>query len=270
MTDRPPPEASNVTPGHFTRPDTPLPQPPGFFAGDGIPQGLVRQSGVVLRREISAEGNVSLYLFLKEIGPVWISAPGASRGRIRFGGAIEPLVWANFNLYKGTKRFYLKSVDIKEDFWALRADPEKIRTMLEWDRMLCRHLVPGLPCDEVLAIFYWSGMLLKEGVSPAVAEWRFLWKWLNSWGIAPSLDFCSGCGAPLSDARLSASGLLCPACYRRNEGTLLPEKALVLMRKAVGSPVNRMGELFPAEVFPGGSLWEDANCRLRLFFNAMQ
>ncbi|PKL01970.1 MAG: hypothetical protein CVV55_06840, partial [Synergistetes bacterium HGW-Synergistetes-2] len=61
------------------------------YSGDYIPQGLVRLSGVVLRRDVSAEGNVSLYLFLKETGPVWVSAPGASRGRVRFGGAIEPL-----------------------------------------------------------------------------------------------------------------------------------------------------------------------------------
>ncbi len=240
------------------------------YSGDSIPQGLLRLSGVVLRREVSAEGNVSLYLFLKEKGPVWVSAPGASRGRVRFGGAIEPLVWANFNLYKGTHRFYLQSADVKEDFWSLRSDSGKILRMLEWDRLLCEHLVPGLPCDEVLALFYWSGVLLKEDVHPHVVEWRFLWKWLYNWGIAPSPDLCGECGAALASARLAASGFLCPVCARTHEGTALSAEELSLLRRALEIPVKRMVEYFPSKPFPGDIPWEDVNRRLRLYFSMMQ
>lgn len=244
---------------------------PAFsYRGEDRPQGLLKLSGVVLRRDVSAEGNVSLYLFLKETGPVWVSAPGASRGRIRFGGAIEPLVWATFNLYKGTKRFYLKSADVKEDFWSLRKDPEKIRRLLEWDGLLCEHLVPGLPCDEVLALFYWSGVLLKDGVHPLAAEWRFLWKWLYNWGIAPSPDLCAECGASLPSARLSSSGFLCPACARSGEGVVLPAEILARLRAALELPVKKMVEYFPSASFPAPSLWEDVNSRMRHFFGAMK
>lgn len=240
------------------------------YSGDSISQGLVSLSGVVLRRDVSAEGNISLYLFLKEIGPVWVSAPGASRGRVRFGGAVEPLVWANFNLYKGTRRFYLQSAEVKEDFWSLRSDPEKIKRMLEWDRLLCEYLVPGLPCDEVLALFYWSGVLLKEGVHPLVAEWRFLWKWLYNWGIAPSLDLCGECGAALASARLAASGFLCPTCAHLHEGTAISADELSLLRRSLEIPVKKMIEYFPSKSFPEDAPWEDVARRLRLYLDMMQ
>ena len=194
---------------------------------DFIPQGLLRHSGVVLRRTSSPEGNLSLYLLLRTVGPQWVSAPGASRGRMRFGGSVEPLVWGNFNLYKGTKRLYLKSVDVSEDFWALRRDPERLRILLEWDRLLSLHLVPGHPCDDVLAIFYWSSILVRQGVHPLLAEWRFLWKWLNAWGLAPSLEQCVTCGTTLANSALwqgrrSAnwrSGRLPPLKGRRSGAT---------------------------------------------------
>ena len=139
-----------------------------------IPQGFLRQTGVVLRRDVSAEGNVSLYLLLKGTGPVWASAPGAGKGRIRFGGGVEPLTWGIFNLYKGARKFYLKSVEVKEDFWALRSSAEGLRTLLEWDGLLCRHLAPGLPCDDVAAHFYWCSVLVRDGADPGAAGWRFL------------------------------------------------------------------------------------------------
>lgn len=213
---------------------------------DTVPQGLVRQSGVVLRRDASPEGNISLYLLLKGIGPVWVSAPGAGRGRVRFGGGVEPLSWGNFNLYKGTRRFYLKSVDVKEDFWSLRAAPEKLRALLEWDRLLCLHLVPGLPCDELVALFYWSSILVREGTDPLAAEWRFLRKWLEAWGLAPSLSICLSCGKSLGDAVWNAEGLNCPECARQNGGTLLPDGLRRRLVAAAECPFDEVKRLFPA------------------------
>lgn len=237
-----------------------------------VPQGLVRRSGVVLRRNSSPEGDISLYLLLKSIGPVWASAPGASRGRVRFGGSIEPLVWGNFNLYKGTRRFYLKSVDVKEDFWTLRAVPRKLRALLEWDRLLSIHLVPGHPCDEMIALFYWSCILLKEDVDPEVTEWRFLRKWLKSWGLAPSLEYCVSCGVHLGDAYWNATGLSCPRCARNFGGSFLKKTRREMLLSAEESPFGRMKSLFPA--FPKNSIesefWRNGCMRMKAFFDFLK
>ncbi|MBL3538313.1 DNA repair protein RecO [Aminivibrio sp.] len=232
---------------------------------DTVPQGLVRQSGVVLRRDANPEGNISLYLLLKGIGPVWVSAPGAGRGRVRFGGGAEPLSWGNFNLYKGTRRFYLKSVDVKEDFWSLRAAPVKLRALLEWDRLLCLHLVPGLPCDELVALFYWSSILVREGADPLAVEWRFLRKWLEAWGLAPSLVFCLSCGKPLGDAFWKAEGLDCPECARQNGGACLPDSRRKRLIAAAECPFDEVKRLFPPSE-NDREFWNDSCKRMKNMF----
>ena len=230
-----------------------------------IPQGLRRFSGVILKRERSAEGDASLYLFLKGIGTAWVSVPGAARGSVRFGGSIEPLVWGNFNLYKGTRRFYLKSVDVKEDFWELRTSPWRLRTLLEWDMLLCEHIVPGIPCDEILALFYWCGILLKQGVHPGAGEWRFLWKWLENWGLAPSLEICVDCGSRFGEGAFwTERGLQCRSCGRT--GAFLPERDLLLLRLAAETPFSRMPELFTGSGEDLDSPWKDAVRRLKRLF----
>ncbi|NCC56853.1 MAG: DNA repair protein RecO [Synergistales bacterium] len=236
---------------------------------ENTPQGFVSQSGVVLRRNADPEGNVSLYLLLRSLGPVWVSVPGASRGRVRFGGSVEPLVWGNFSLYKGTRRFYLKSVDVKEDFWSLRASAGKIRTLLEWDRLLCLHLVPGHPCDEILGPFYWSSVLLKEGVLPEAAEWRFLRKWLGNWGLAPSLGSCASCGTALGDAYWTAEGLSCSRCTRESSGAFLPSARREMLHLAEECPTARMKEFFPASMEDPG-FWKDGCRRMKAFFDFMK
>jgi hypothetical protein len=45
------------------------------------------------------------------------------------------------------------------------------------------------PSDALLANLYWSMKLLGR-VPPEVADWRFLWRWLKGWGLAPQLSEC--------------------------------------------------------------------------------
>ena len=236
---------------------------------DALPQGMLRLSGVVLRRSATPEGNLSLYLFLRSAGPVWVSAPGAARGRVRFGGSVEPLVWGNFNLYKGTRRLYLKSVDVKEDFWGLRKNPAVLRNLLEWDRLLCRYLLPGHPADEVLALFYWSSLLLGEGLPPPVGEWRFLWRWLGTEGLAPSLTGCAACGTSLGEARWTEGGLLCTRCSPSSPGGVLSaaERESLFLAASAGS--SEVKTIF-SEENTDEKFWRSATARIRPFFELLR
>lgn len=150
--------------------------------------GFHAQSGVVLRRKISPEGDITMDLFLKELGRTQAVAKGAGRGSVRFGGATEPLTWGNFGLYKSAKsgRMVLRSIDAKHDAVKLRG--EILLTAARWVRLLLRYIEEGRADDKLLSCFYWSITLLEEGVPTALAEFRFVWRWLNIWGIAPALD----------------------------------------------------------------------------------
>ena len=137
---------------------------------------------------------MSLTLFLKRLGIVYVSAPGAAGGKVRFGGATEPLVWGAFALYRTRDeagKLYLKSVDVADDMLLLRSRPEALFTVARWFKLLLRHLMEAHADDGLLANLYWNMRLLCGGLPVKAAEWRFIWRWLKSWGLAPDISKCA-------------------------------------------------------------------------------
>ncbi|MCL2009336.1 MAG: recombination protein O N-terminal domain-containing protein [Synergistaceae bacterium] len=156
--------------------------------------GFESASGVVLNRRVTGEGDLNLTLFLKGLGVVYASAKGAAGGKVRFGGATEPLVWGAFALYRprdGGGRLYLKSVDVADDMLSLRSRPEALFAAARWSRLLTRYLMEGHADDGLLANFYWNMKLLCGGLPPEAVEWRFMRKWLKAWGLAPEIPDCA-------------------------------------------------------------------------------
>ena len=163
--------------------------------------GFETASGVVLNRRIAGEGDLLLTLFLKGLGVSYVSAKGAAGGKVRFGGATEPFVWGAFALYRPRDeggRLYLKSVDVADDMLALRSRPEALLAAARWCRLLVRSLMEGHADDALLANLYWNMKLLCGGLPVKAVEWRFIWRWLKAWGLAPEVSECaSGTAAEL-------------------------------------------------------------------------
>jgi|UPI0004924512 DNA repair protein RecO (recombination protein O) len=226
-------------------------------------QGFVSASGVVLRRQDSPEGNRSLYVLLKGMGPFWITAMGAGKGHSRLGGATEPLVWGLFHLYKGPTRYYLREMDVKDDLWPIRTEGRGLRRALTWNRLISELVLPQHPCDDLLAHFYWTLHILADGgprlFSPL--EWRFLWRWLHLWGRAPDFRICSGCGRSLSSsspALLTEQGILCPLCpASAGMKVFLPSLFLQELRSAAILPRDDFLQVQLSQNFP--KEWDNAN-----------
>jgi DNA repair protein RecO (recombination protein O) len=148
---------------------------------------------VVLSRRIAGEGDLLLTLFLKGTGTIFVSARGGGAGKVRFGGGTEPLMWGTFSIYEGREgRKHLKSADTADDMLKLRASSDALFAAIRWAKLLMRRLPPEHASDELLANFYWSMKLMDNGFPAAAAEWRFLWRWLKDWGLAPELSVFSG------------------------------------------------------------------------------
>lgn len=146
-------------------------------------------SGVVLARSRSGESSIKLTLFLKNQGIIYSLATGAVGGRTRFGGGTEPFVWGVFNFRQGKHNgLYLNNVDIVDDMIKLRRRPRALFMAIKWGRLITRHLVPANPDDSLLANLYWNMRLLCiDNIPVEVADWRFIWRWLMLWGIAPDI-----------------------------------------------------------------------------------
>lgn len=205
---------------------------------DALPQGDHAASGVVLSRREGSLRAQDLTLFLSGRGLLRVGAPGADGAKNRFGGGTEPLVWGTFHLYQSPRRLYLKGVDAKEDFWVVRTSPHTLRTALAWNASLLSLLPEGLENDSLLSLLWGCMKHLAAGVAPALLDLRFAWRWGSLWGLAPSLDQCTGCGRTLDAERAAfgREGLFCSICAespdRRASTTPLPPDMLDLLRRA--------------------------------------
>ncbi len=185
-----------------------------------LDQGNRCVSGMILKRSVTAEGDGSILLFSREHGMFWVSAPGCMRGKVRFGGSIEPLVFGYFQIYTSTARTFLKSIDVKEDFWEIRKTPSALRKAFGW-LFLVSELLPMLtPEGELLKNLFWSLRLLEKGCHPDLAEHRFLRRWCRIWGVDPG-SFLAGDGGDdwyLSRNTVERGGI---APFLSENGTML-------------------------------------------------
>lgn len=171
---------------------------------------------------------------MKELGPRWAGAPAAS-SRNRFGGGTEPLVWGEFSLYQSPSRLYLQGVEVKEDFLALRSAPQALLCALRLYKLTAKEMPADCENDALLRAL-WSAMIqLKEAAPPYIVEFRYMWKFMSLFGIAPSLEICSSCGALLRDGGLfTEEGLFCPKCA--GEPAVITPDELAEMRMAAVLP----------------------------------
>lgn len=178
-----------------------------------LDQGYYKQTGTVLKRRDSSREGQSLLLFMRGFGPRWVNAPGAS-SKNRFGGATEPLVWGEYSLYQSPSALYLKGAEVREDFLSLRRSPGPLLTALRLYRTVASESPLNCENDALLRLLWSTMVQLRDGAPHQIVEFRALWKTLANFGVAPSLEFCSQCGAKLTEGRFTADGLLCESCAR--------------------------------------------------------
>ncbi|MBQ7168682.1 MAG: hypothetical protein IJR63_02110 [Synergistaceae bacterium] len=146
-------------------------------------EDFITAKGVTLSREFSGENRLWVRLFLQGEGVVSLSSKN-------FKGDSEPFVWAVYNFRKNAKnaKYYLEDIDVKDDMLGLRRSRESILTALKWSALLIKYMPHEQPDDELLAVLYWNMKLLATPAVPYyVPDWRFLWQWIDLWGLAPDI-----------------------------------------------------------------------------------
>ena len=233
-----------------------------------LPQGYYKKSGTVLRRKDSSKEGQSLLLFLRELGPRWVSAPGASSGKSRFGGATEPMMWGEYCLYQSPRFLYLKEAEVREDFIALRAAPRRLMAALEYYRRIAGVVMTAHESDQLLKVLWSAMVLLRDGASLAAAGFRFNWRLLNAMGLAPSLQNCVKCGSSLVAASWSDDGLVCQRCSGEKSDLSIFE--LQLLTAAAQLPHEKFLAWSKIEENNWNSLFNDNAKKLLTFFREIR
>ncbi|MBR4401267.1 MAG: DNA repair protein RecO [Synergistes sp.] len=203
-----------------------------------LPQGYYTGTGTVLLRRDSAKEGQSVLIFMRELGPRWITAPRAN-AKNRFGGATEPLTWARYSLYQSPSRLYLQEAEVKEDFITLRRSGSSLLCAARLYKLTSREAPAACENDALLRALWNAMVQLKEGCPADAVEFRYVWKFLNTMGLAPSYSICVSCGARISgSAAAGKEGVFCASCA----GEGLPKmsaKELYELRAAAGLPHDK-------------------------------
>ena len=146
-------------------------------------EDFITAKGVTLSREISGENNLWVRLFLQGEGVVSLSSKN-------FKGDSEPFIWAVYSFKKKARsaKYFVSEIDVKDDMLALRRSRETLITAFKWAELLAKFMPHEQPDDNLLNILYWNMKLLTHSSVPYDAvDWRFLWQWLEAWGLAPDI-----------------------------------------------------------------------------------
>ncbi|MDO4988378.1 MAG: DNA repair protein RecO [Synergistes sp.] len=224
-----------------------------------LPQGYYTKTGTVLLRKESLKEGQSLLILMRDLGARWVSAPRAS-AKNRFGGAAEPLTWAEYSLYQSASRLYLRGADVKEDFMKLRSMPSSLLAAVRIYGIAAKELPKDCENDGVLRLLWSTLIQLQNGTPAAITEFRFVWRMLHLLGSAPTFDVCSLCGVKVTcGGTLTNDGFLCAKCSGRVEisqketseiqaAALLPHEKFIVWskeNKASDPYAKNLKKLFP-------------------------
>ena len=150
-----------------------------MFSGENF----LTAKGVTLQREISGENRLWVRLFLEGEGVVSLSSKN-------FKGDSEPFIWAVYSFRKmaRTAKYFVDDIDVKDDMFHLRRSRETIITAQKWANLLAKYMPHEQPDDDLLYILYWNMKLLAHSSVPySIPDWRFIWQWIDLWGLAPDI-----------------------------------------------------------------------------------
>ena len=149
-------------------------------------EDFVMAKGITLSREFSGENRLWVRLFLQGEGVVSLSSKN-------FKGDSEPFVWAVYSIQKKSQssKYFVKDIEVKDDMLSIRRSRQTLFIALNWSKLIAKYTPHEQPDDDFLSILYWNMKLLANPSVPHhAADWRFLWQWLEHWGLAPDIvDF---------------------------------------------------------------------------------
>jgi len=197
-------------------------------------QERAKLTAIVLRTVDYGESDRVVTLLSRERGKVSAFARGARASRKRFGGALEPftLLTAEVRIRGASDLLGLDTTQVVRGHGGIRGDLARI-ACAAYAAELARELVRDHePHDELFELLAGYLDLLDRLPARPAALRAFELGALGATGLAPRLDACARCGAPLEGARPlrfdpGQGGVLCERCAHTGAAAPLLSRAAV-------------------------------------------
>ena len=177
----------------------------------------LRTDGIVIREQSIGESDILVTLLTRDRGVISVWAKNAKRTRSKLGTATDLLCYSQFELFHNKERYSINSAEVKEIFFGLRSDIEKIALGGYFAQLISMMIPQEEPAQEPLRLLLNAlHYLEKDKRSPAFIKAVFELRLLAITGFMPDLVGCTTCGN-YDSARFYFSpvqgNILCDTCY---------------------------------------------------------
>ena len=164
----------------------------------------------MLRTWKLGEADRIISLYGLQSGKIRAVAKGVRKTKTKFGGRLEPMSYVSIQCWKGKDLDIITQAVSIELFPAIKSDLERIRKGLAMVEVI-EELVGDTDADFDLFKLLVRGLYRLEASDSPYLLSGFLWKLLQTQGVAPELDVCVECGKSddlVAFAR-SGNGVVC-------------------------------------------------------------
>lgn len=208
--------------------------------------GEIKTVGLVTRCVNYKENDRILTLLTPERGKVTVSSRGCRRPKSPLLACSQPFCYGEFVLFLHKERYTLNQCDLRESFYDLRLDIEKL-TAASFAAGICEEAAQEEQAAEPLfRLAYYTLSFLCYGEAPVIdLILCFLLKFSDVLGYTPSTTRCSLCGrSTFEGGRLeNAYGAICSQCAEVRGGRRVEPLTLEAMRRMIALPLDQMDKV---------------------------
>ncbi len=180
--------------------------------------GYVKVTGIVTRYVNYKDYDRIISIFTRESGRIDAKARGCRRPKSPLLPCAQPFVYGEFQLFAGKEHYTVDQCDIKESFYPLREDMDKLAAASAMVAVT-QAVVQQDEANEPLfyTLYHALSFLCYGGGEPLDVAICFFVKLLREAGVCPSITACAACGADVRGAKniffsARAGGALCGDC----------------------------------------------------------
>ena len=178
---------------------------------------VLTTDALVLRRADYVDYDRMVTLLTPEHGRLDAVARGCRRPRSPLVNAVEPFISGEFQLFRKGERYSIEQCQVREGFYDLRTDYDRLVHGAYWLRLLDAGVPRDVPAPDIfmLALKALAHLNYAADLPPTMLTLAFEAHFMALSGYPPRVDACVLCSRPLKgearfDARLG--GAVCLSC----------------------------------------------------------
>ena len=220
--------------------------------------------GIVLRRADYGDYDRMVTILSPELGRIDAIARGCRRPKSQLVSAVELFTSGEFVLYHNRDRYSVEQCQVRESFYDLRSDYDKLLHGVYWLKLLETAALPeeSAPDLFMLALRALTHLNLAP-LPPEMLTMAFEMHFMALIGLAPRADACVHCGRLIEgDAGFDAhaGGVVCARC--RPDAPLITNGARRVLLKL---PRTRFEAVSKLDGYPD---WQEAARHFRRYMEA--